>query len=189
MTTYTAITNGQIDQDSPITQPLMTALRDNPIAITEGATGAPRIRGEAAAQLDDLPTLTVSAADTYTMIGSLATNVFAATNTNSTSFVLGATVTITKATGTARLIGVHRTSNSGTTSFLRILKNGTEIGAWSTNSTTNVTRTVDASIIIGDVFTFEHRVNFDTQSSTMSSGASASDAYTTANFYGQASNL
>lgn len=43
MTTYTSIPNSDIDQDSPVTQPLMTALRDNPIAITEGATGAPRI--------------------------------------------------------------------------------------------------------------------------------------------------
>lgn len=40
MTTYTPITNAEIDQDSPITQPLLTALRDNPLAIAEGdATG------------------------------------------------------------------------------------------------------------------------------------------------------
>lgn len=38
MTTYTTIPNTDIDQDSPITQPLMTALRDNPIAIAEGDT-------------------------------------------------------------------------------------------------------------------------------------------------------
>jgi hypothetical protein len=43
MTTYAAIANGDIDQDSAITQPLMTALRDNPIALAEGASGAPRI--------------------------------------------------------------------------------------------------------------------------------------------------
>lgn len=43
MTTYTSIPNTDIDQDSPVTQPLMTALRDNPIAITEGSSGAPRI--------------------------------------------------------------------------------------------------------------------------------------------------
>ena len=43
MTTYSTITDGQVDQDSPITQPLMTALRDNPIAIAEGAAGAPKI--------------------------------------------------------------------------------------------------------------------------------------------------
>jgi len=35
MTTYTTIPDADIDQDSPVTQPLMTALRDNPIAIAE----------------------------------------------------------------------------------------------------------------------------------------------------------
>lgn len=35
MTTYTTIPNTDIDQDSPVTQPLMTALRDNPLAIAE----------------------------------------------------------------------------------------------------------------------------------------------------------
>lgn len=43
MTSYTAIPNGDIDQDSPITQPLMTALRDNPLAIAEGDATAPKI--------------------------------------------------------------------------------------------------------------------------------------------------
>lgn len=47
MTTYTPITNAEIDQDSPITQPLLTALRDNPVAITEGAAGAPKIQAAA----------------------------------------------------------------------------------------------------------------------------------------------
>lgn len=41
MTSYVSIPNGDIDQDSPITQPLMTALRDNPLAISEGDTTAP----------------------------------------------------------------------------------------------------------------------------------------------------
>ena len=49
MTTYTTITNAEIDQDSPVTQPLMTALRDNMIAITEGASGAPLIQTAAIA--------------------------------------------------------------------------------------------------------------------------------------------
>lgn len=44
MTTYTAITAGEIDSDSPITTGLMTKMRDNPIAITEGSTGAPKIQ-------------------------------------------------------------------------------------------------------------------------------------------------
>lgn len=41
MTTYTAIANTEIDADSPITTTLMQSMRDNPIAISEGSTGAP----------------------------------------------------------------------------------------------------------------------------------------------------
>jgi len=47
MTTYTTIPDTDVDQDSPVTVPLMTALRDNPTAVTEGASGAPRIDGKA----------------------------------------------------------------------------------------------------------------------------------------------
>lgn len=43
MTTYTTVPNTDIDQDSPITQPLMTALRDNPLAIQEGDASAPNL--------------------------------------------------------------------------------------------------------------------------------------------------
>ena len=43
MTSYVAVSNGEIDADSPITADLMSKLRDNPIAITEGASGAPKV--------------------------------------------------------------------------------------------------------------------------------------------------
>lgn len=41
MTTWTEIPNSDLDQDSPLTQPLATAWRDNVRAATEGTTGAP----------------------------------------------------------------------------------------------------------------------------------------------------
>lgn len=41
MTTWTTIPDTDVDQDSPVTQPLMVALRDNPIATAEGADNAP----------------------------------------------------------------------------------------------------------------------------------------------------
>jgi len=44
MTTYTAIPDSDIDTDSPVTQSLMTLLRNNPLAMVEGASGAPRIK-------------------------------------------------------------------------------------------------------------------------------------------------
>lgn len=43
MATYTAITDAEIDQDSPITQTLMTKYRDNLTASMEGDDSAPRL--------------------------------------------------------------------------------------------------------------------------------------------------
>lgn len=43
MTDYVNVTNTQVQPKAPGTSELITALRDNPIAITEGSTGAPRI--------------------------------------------------------------------------------------------------------------------------------------------------
>ncbi|CAB4124407.1 hypothetical protein UFOVP59_2 [uncultured Caudovirales phage] len=47
MTSYVAVANGEIDADSPITADLMTKLRDNPIALSEGASGAPKVMAAA----------------------------------------------------------------------------------------------------------------------------------------------
>ena len=43
MTDYTSIADSQIDPKAPVTSELLTAYRDNPIAIAEGAAGAPKI--------------------------------------------------------------------------------------------------------------------------------------------------
>jgi len=44
MATYTAITDAEIDQDSPITQTLMTKYRDNLTAVVEDDSTAPKIK-------------------------------------------------------------------------------------------------------------------------------------------------
>jgi hypothetical protein len=44
MATYTAITDAEIDQDSPITQTLMTKYRDNLTAVIEDDATAPKIK-------------------------------------------------------------------------------------------------------------------------------------------------
>ena len=43
MADWFSIPNTSVDPDAPVTSNLMYALRDNPIAIAEGATGAPRV--------------------------------------------------------------------------------------------------------------------------------------------------
>lgn len=50
MTTYTVIPDGDIDQNSPLTQPLMTALRDNLVAVLEGDVSAPKLQPPALGQ-------------------------------------------------------------------------------------------------------------------------------------------
>jgi hypothetical protein len=65
MTSYTAIANGDIDQDSPVTQPLVTALRDNPIAIGEADSSVPA--GLLPTVL--LGTLTTTSGSTQTLSG------------------------------------------------------------------------------------------------------------------------
>lgn len=44
MTDYNTIANGDVDADSPLNTTLLTRLRDNPLALFEGATGAPRLQ-------------------------------------------------------------------------------------------------------------------------------------------------
>lgn len=47
MADWTNIVDSQLDPDAPLTSELAYAWRDNPIAIAEGALGAPRVEGRA----------------------------------------------------------------------------------------------------------------------------------------------
>jgi hypothetical protein len=69
MATYTAITDAEIDQDSPITQTLMTKYRDNLTAVIEGDASAPQIQTEAIA--DDAVTTAKLAVATRSFSGTV----------------------------------------------------------------------------------------------------------------------
>ena len=68
MATYTAITDAEIDQDSPITQTLMTKYRDNLTASIEGADSAPRILSPALALSFKTGTATRTTSGTSTIV-------------------------------------------------------------------------------------------------------------------------
>lgn len=93
MTAYVAIANGEIDQDSPGTQPLFTSLRDNPIAISEGASGAPRLLDAA---LDTTATNAgrdwVLARNALMTTGAVGTLAYLATQNSLTAVAFGATI-------------------------------------------------------------------------------------------------
>jgi hypothetical protein len=81
MTAYTAIADSEIDPESPYTTTLATKNRDNPIAITEGASGAPNI---AYAALDTWYS-TLGAVGTYAWLGETTTTETAAGSTRAGS--------------------------------------------------------------------------------------------------------
>ena len=148
-------------------------LAGNPIAIAEGAAGAPRLRGLAAMterEYSILFPLVVQEVGTgnfpsgtvpvYAYDGGFST-----TTTSSSSFVSAGAVTITaRATGTFRFSAQAVWAGgilSPRRSQIRLLKNGTEIGIASTTTANeggeNVTLTVDAAGDIGDIFEWQVR--------------------------------
>jgi hypothetical protein len=165
MATWTTLPDASLEPGKPIRSIDGLALRDNPVAITEGAAGAPRILGLAAKRFADFAVLSVSAADTFSAeTGSNPEPL--ATSTISTSEVVAYRYTINKYTGSLRF----RTSQRGgsyadysgvtlTTSTLRIFKNGSLISTYTQNGPNFVTRTNDIAIAPGDVIEWRHRTN------------------------------
>ena len=106
MTTYTTIPNSDIDQDSPVTQPLMTALRDNPIAITEGSSGAPKIADAALGTTDtNTGRNWVLARNARATAGAIGTYTI-----TSGSYTEGTTRTLSGKSGTWRAMGTASNS-------------------------------------------------------------------------------
>lgn len=79
MATYRSIATTETDPQAPLTAALMKALEANPTAITEGASGAPRIAFEALGTW-------------YTTAGAVGTYVFATRSTGTTDVAFGATL-------------------------------------------------------------------------------------------------
>lgn len=154
MTTYTTIPDADIDQDSPVTQPLMTALRDNPIAIAEGAAGAPRIataalKAPTAGTAHIIMRLQESANTTGSPTAYHPTQ---AHNRYDWAGHLGATCLVA---GTITCYFQH-SSGSGT-AYARILKNGVQLAEWTAPGFpgTYIARQLDVSVAVGDSIVFQ----------------------------------
>lgn len=108
MADYTTITDAQVDPEAPITSELMSALRDNPIAIAEAATGAPKIDPRAIDSLLAGPfsnTFSQGAADGSVVLGTV-------TDLDDAEFLFSsATVTATNPSTVS--VRLDRSSNNG----------------------------------------------------------------------------
>lgn len=179
MTSYTAIPNGDIDQDSPITQPLMTALRDNPIAMAEGDDPAPRILGEAAGRDSSvaarrLPVATVAAGSVASSQGQGA--VTGTISTTSLTNVVAYTYTIRSYSGTLRFSVTQTNSGGGGNAIAEIYKNNILVQSYTRSPGTTV-RTNDVTVAVDDVIEWRHRITGAGDSQLTSAVVSADNPY------------
>lgn len=150
MTTYNAaaVADSVIAHKKGITLQTGRALRDNPIAITEGASGAPRIQLGALAEL-------VAGGSVRAVGPSLTTSVG--------TFPETVCILPFLQRGTIRVYAEHRVTGGSMNSDLTIqLIRGqvtTTLGTWNTTSTSFVARTLDASVKPGDVIRISHTAN------------------------------
>lgn len=190
MATFTIIVDGAIDAESPLTDDVLFALRDNLQAAFEGALNAPRLLGTGVARETEgasgsLPVLPVSAADTYTIVTGLKEVIEDLTISNIYPETDAVSYTVTAFTGSLRFKMAH----PGTlTTRLKIYKNGVEQASWSTASTT--LRTYDMSVVPGDTVKWTHEITSGVGNTTLVNwSVTASDAYLPQTVYGQATLL
>lgn len=160
MTTFTTIPNSSLEPGKPIRSIDGLALRDNPIAISEGSPGAPKI--QTAAIQDDAVTKdklqSPAAGGTYLIarlvISNKGTdaNYFATDYKTLQSNSIGVTVLVP---GVIRCSFEHRGTGGPNTVNARILKNGTQQAAWANSSTSFTTRTLDLTVDVGDLIVFQ----------------------------------
>lgn len=143
MTTFTTIPDSELAVDAPARSINALQLRDNPIAITEGAAGAPRIVFEALEQHE------VAAGSVVSW------SVEQETTTTSTSYVDTARIRVVCA-GTIRFQGDQKVTGSGSCD-LRIRRNNSTLQTWNTTSTSYVTQQHDFTVNEGDVITVQFR--------------------------------
>lgn len=155
MADWTTIPDTSLDPDAPARSIDAKALRDNPIAIAEGASGAPRITSASVGLLQAGDSIlcrllisTVTTASGYSSIGigSVPDRSYSITIISS---------------GVVRVFLQHRNTGSIVSpgSSARVLLNGSQVQSWSTTSGSFQTRQVDVSVSSGDMITVQHNAS------------------------------
>lgn len=189
MATWTTLPDSALEPGKPIRSIDALALRDNPVAIIEGESGAPKIWGNAAKRLNTFPVLTVSASNAYRAENGSAYVLISPTTTNSANppTVVAFRYTIVLYTGSLRFVCFHRSTTN--ISYLSIYKNNVLVQAYSAG-TVDTQRINDVSVVPGDVIEWRHsQSGFGGESIASGATVYASDAYIDTPFYIRASTL
>lgn len=135
MADWVDITDAQVDPDAPITSELGYAFRDNVVAMTEGAAGAPRIAQSALLNPTAGNARTITSPSVSVLSGQ-GGSLLRASCIRPGAVRIVTTVTAIAPSG-VRFVNVARTRNGNTTT----------INSYNTTGT----RTDDVPVIIGDV--------------------------------------
>jgi hypothetical protein len=154
MADWTNIPNSSIEPGKPGRSIDALALRDNPIAIAEGAPGAPPIETNALRNptAGNTVIFALQDAEASTELTSYASTMLH--NRFDATRHIGVIVLVP---GVIRCSLEHRTSNVAIQSLVRVIRNGTQVQEWSTTSITYQPRSVDVTVACGDVVIFQQR--------------------------------
>jgi len=187
MATYVPILDTQLDPDAPLTSTLMYQMRDNTLAIAEGAAGAARIIGSAVARIGNgLPSMTVSASDAVGLgygPGFEVLHLVAGTTD-----LVGLRYTFSLYSGVVRM-KVTSTRTGGASSLtLSLYKNGVFVTSFGGGGAAVPTeRTVDLTIAVNDVVEWRHIASAASGSTISGYTVTANDGYVAISPYIKAS--
>lgn len=157
MADWTTIADATLEPGKPWRSVDALAVRDNPIAIAEGASGAPRVRTAALqAPASGTANLIFRLQDAEDSTSSTAYLDTAFNNRYSSGGHLGVMVLVA---GVITCSAEHKASTTeGTSSSdLRIVKNGVLVQEWNQNSTSYIARQVDVTVAVGDLVVFQQK--------------------------------
>jgi hypothetical protein len=124
MTAYTDTSTIDTSSGTPITEQKLTALKDNPVAITEGAAGAPEIQTAALIAGEQMNTTNVLSATAAAAVGAIGTYAFLVTIAT-----VGNNPGTTTVGSNLEYAGLE--TNDGTSTWTKIIQSGTSpSGTW-----------------------------------------------------------
>lgn len=156
--TWTTIADANLEPGKPARSVDAIALRDNPIAIAKGESGAPRIKTIALEPpvAGNVLVMRFFASDTAEFTTTETAYVPAATGAAMVDAGRHLAVRVVRS-GVIRVSLEHRSPSGDSNAWCRILRNGTQVQEWLTASSSYGSRAEDISVVVGDIITFQQK--------------------------------
>jgi hypothetical protein len=148
MATFTTIPDTDLDADSPITENLMLALRDNPLAIAQGDVSAPKIALSSLAE--KIPTSYFTNYTSGSWVEAYNHNTYGLTEFPAAPTLFTAGRLKMSRSGTVTSVFTLQGSNGAYIVYGRVYKNGVAVGTTRSVAGTTATFTENISVSAGD---------------------------------------